>query len=704
MPHLDSIYIFCGNKLRHQGWAENWTKIKGVHTNIKDICQALQLTVKQCDQDTIPVSFHPINAMASLENLNQLEPTFMYTQLFKDILLDMKHNKHAIQHFIAYCRRYNCVSSIHINCFEKEYYPQLAIWWYTSPSNIYSMLNDALRTLNVDKIITMGFFICHLHQQIQQLYGQQVNSYGRKPFIVYRGQGLHKLDFEKLQKTNGGLMSFNNFLSTSKDKEVSLEFARRASKKLNMVGILFIMSIDPSVKSTLFASIKEESYFKKEDEVLFSMHTVFRVSAIKPMDNKNEFYQVELELTSDDDQQVRVLTDRIREEAGDDTGWQRLGHLLFKMGHFNKAEKLYNVLLKHTSDGSERALYYNQLGFIHSYHGNYAKAVWYYEKTLEIEQKILSSNDPDLGSSYTNIGTVYSKMGDYLKALSFYEKALSIWQKAFLSNHPSLGSSYNNTGSVYDNMGDYLKALSFYEKALSIWQKTLPSNHPHFASSYNNIGSVYYKMGECSKALSSHKKALEIQQMTLPLNHPDLANSYNNIGSVYNKMGEYYEALSFYYRALRIREKTLPSNHRLLATSYNNIGGVYENMRENTKALSYYERALEVYQKILPSDHSDLANSYNNIGSVYDSMAEYPKALSFYDRALEIREKTLPSSHPDLAISNWYMGSVFNDMEDYSKALLYFERALNVWQSALPPTHPHIKTVKESIEIVTQKL
>ncbi|CAF3965354.1 unnamed protein product [Adineta steineri] len=744
MPHLDSIYIFCGNKLRHQGWAQNWTKIKGVHTNIKDICQALQLAVKQCDQDTIPVSFHPINEMASLENLNQLVPTFMYTQIFKDILLDMEHNKHAIQYFITYCRRYGFVSSIHINCFEKEYRPQLAIWWYTSPSNIYSMLNYALRTLNVDTIITMGFFICHLHQQIQQLYEQQLSTYGKETFIVYRGQGLHKLDFEKLQKTNGGLMSFNNFLSTSKDKEVSLEFARRASKKLNMVGILFIMSIDPCIKSTLFAAIKEKSYFKKEDEILFSMHTVFRVSAIEPMDNKNELYQVELQLTSVDDQQVRVLTDRIRKET-DGTGWQRLGNLFLKMGHFNKAEKLYNVLLKHTSDGGERALYYNQLGFIHSYHGNYGKAVWYYEKTLEIEQKILSSNDPDLGSSYTNIGIVYSKMGEYSKALSFHEKALrirqktlpsndpslgssynnigsvynnmgeyakalsshqkalEIRQKAFLSIHPSVGSSYNSIGSVYDNMGDYLKALSFYEKALSIWQETLPSNHPNFASSYNNIGSVYYNMEEYAKALSSHKKALEIQQMTLPLNHPDLATSYSNIGSVYNKMGEYYEALSFYYRALRIREKTLPSNHRSLATSYNNIGGVYENMRENTKALSYYERALEVYQKTLPSDHSDLANSYNNIGSVYNSMAEYSKALSFYDRALEIRQK-LPSDHPDLATSYWYMGSVYNNMKDYSKALLYFERALNVWQGALPPTHPHITTVKESIEIVKNKL
>ncbi|CAF4433485.1 unnamed protein product, partial [Adineta steineri] len=121
-------------------------------------------------------------------------------------------------------------------------------------------------------------------------------------FVVYRGQGFIKSDFEKLQKTKDGLISFNNFLSTSKDREVSLDFARYASTKFDMVGILFIMYIDPCVKSAPFASIKEMSYFKGADEILFSMHTVFRVDAIKQMDNNNQLYQVELELMSDEDQ------------------------------------------------------------------------------------------------------------------------------------------------------------------------------------------------------------------------------------------------------------------------------------------------------------------------------------------------------------------------------------------------------------------
>ena len=168
------------------------------------------------------------------------------------------------------------------------------------------MLNRALRTLEADTIINMGFFIRDLHHQIEELHQKQVSSYQGKSFIVYRGQGLSTTDFEKLRKTKGGLMSFNNFLSTSKTREVSLGFAKGALGKTDTVGILFQMSIDPSVSSAPFASIKEVSYFKKEEEILFSMHTVFRIGEIKQIDKNNPLYQVELTLTSDDDPQLRT--------------------------------------------------------------------------------------------------------------------------------------------------------------------------------------------------------------------------------------------------------------------------------------------------------------------------------------------------------------------------------------------------------------
>jgi tetratricopeptide (TPR) repeat protein len=94
---------------------------------------------------------------------------------------------------------------------------------------------------------------------------------------------------------------------------------------------------------------------------------------------------VEIAFTSDNDQQLCTLTKRIREEVAG-FGWQRLSTLLLKISQFNKAPELYIMLLDQTSDAEEKALYYNQHGYVKNNQDDYEKVIWYYEKGLEIEK------------------------------------------------------------------------------------------------------------------------------------------------------------------------------------------------------------------------------------------------------------------------------------------------------------------------------
>ena len=51
--------------------------------------------------------------------------------------------------------------------------------------------------------------------------------------------------------------------------------------------IVFRMVIDHSVSSAPFAAIQSVSYFETEEEILFSMHTIFRIGEITTMDNNS---------------------------------------------------------------------------------------------------------------------------------------------------------------------------------------------------------------------------------------------------------------------------------------------------------------------------------------------------------------------------------------------------------------------------------
>ncbi|CAF1019657.1 unnamed protein product [Adineta steineri] len=536
MSQVDTIFIFCNNQQWHKQWAKEWPKIKGVFTDITSICEALKQTAQQCEQNAISISF-----VASNKKLDQLDPSFMYSQILKEILLTINFEDKHFKEFVTYCRDVYGDDEHelkNVNQLQTTYKNKVPIWWYTWDAFLYRMLNQALRSMDVDMIVRMGFFISDLHRDIQRLHSEQFDGHqSGTTFTVYRGQGLSKEDFTEMTKTKGGLLSFNNFLSTSKNRNVSLFFAQQAATNPDLVGILFVMSINPTHSTTPFASVSDVSYFHTEDEVLFSMHTIFRIGDIKPMNENNHLYKVNLILTDDNDQDLRTLTDRIRQETfPDSTGWYRLGLLLIKMGQFNKAQEVYEILLHQTTDESDKSPIYHQLGSIKDDQGQYQEALTYYEKSLAIYQETLPANHLNLASAYNNIGLVYYNMGDYPKALSCFEKDLAIGQQSLPSNHPSLGGSYNNLGNVYYNMGDYPKALSYYEKALAIQEQSLTSNHPDLGTSYNNIGNVYEKMDNYSKAHSFYERAVQIGRQSLPTNHPTLQQRRKNLERMTKKL------------------------------------------------------------------------------------------------------------------------------------------------------------------------
>ncbi|CAF4083555.1 unnamed protein product [Adineta steineri] len=399
LSQVDSVFIFCSSAKHHEQWTKDWPKIKGLFTDITPICEALKEAAHQCEQNAISMSFVGTN-----KKLDQLDPSFMYTQIIKEIILTIEFGQNHIQDYIDYCRdafKGNKKEIKNIKQLEDEYHNKTPIYWYTCDMFLDPMLNHALRLMDGDIITRMGFFIGDLHRHIKQLHQEQyVGTPVADTFTVYRGQRLSTEDFEKMMKTKGGLISFNNFLSTSKDRNISLGFAQGAMTNPDQVGVLFIIKIYPAQSTTPFASITSISDFEKEQEVLFSMHSVFRVQDIKQMGGNNRLYEVILTLTADNDPELSRLTDYIgKESSPNEEGWHRLGSVLQKMGQFDKAEDIYQVLLDQTNDDEEKASVYHQLGSIKDDQGKYGEALTFYEKSLAIHQKTLPSNHPDLASN-----------------------------------------------------------------------------------------------------------------------------------------------------------------------------------------------------------------------------------------------------------------------------------------------------------------
>ncbi|CAF1305276.1 unnamed protein product [Rotaria sp. Silwood1] len=306
-PQLVSIYILYDNQSIHEEWAKTIPKVKGIYTQIEPICKALQIDQENCDRAMISISF------------NRIDPLFMYTQLLKEALLQIEDDDaKSIKELVEYCRVQSDASKKTLEKIEEEYRNHSPIWWYTGPYFIYSMLNRGLREMNVDIILKMGFFIRHLHNHITELHRQQQDNMPTK-LQVFRGQGLSMEDFDKMKRTNGGLMSFNNFLSTSLNREISLEnYARPATQNHTSVGILFVMTIDTTIctnSSTPFAEVSNIGFYKdQEEEILFTTHAIFRIDRIERIrDNQcDRLFEVNLTIVGNDNHELNTLTAQIR--------------------------------------------------------------------------------------------------------------------------------------------------------------------------------------------------------------------------------------------------------------------------------------------------------------------------------------------------------------------------------------------------------
>jgi len=105
MPQVSSIYIFDVNMLKQEKWTQKWQKVRGEFTEISLVCEALKQAAQECDQNSITMSFVEVNHGTSDRSLDELDQSFMYTQILKEIVLTVEFEQHYMKDLINYCRQ-----------------------------------------------------------------------------------------------------------------------------------------------------------------------------------------------------------------------------------------------------------------------------------------------------------------------------------------------------------------------------------------------------------------------------------------------------------------------------------------------------------------------------------------------------------------------------------------------------------------------
>ncbi|CAF5124365.1 unnamed protein product, partial [Rotaria magnacalcarata] len=237
------------------------------------------------------------------------ERFYYYTNLIAKMLQTPDAKREMIEECKQYYRNDQCELK-KIDKFVNEYYEKhkgSAIWWYTHDSFLYRRLNDACRTEDIDLIYTFRNFISDLLQQLQEEYKKFYEDICGVRITVYRGQWISSYELKQLRNNIGSLYSINTFLSTTGDLNVALRFTDINCECSQLQAVVFQYNIDTSIITKRpYADIRLLSSKPSEEEVMFSMGTIFEIQSIeqkaKDDGNKNcTYWSIEMKLVNEDE-------------------------------------------------------------------------------------------------------------------------------------------------------------------------------------------------------------------------------------------------------------------------------------------------------------------------------------------------------------------------------------------------------------------
>jgi CHAT domain-containing protein/sirohydrochlorin ferrochelatase len=320
----------------------------------------------------------------------------------------------------------------------------------------------------------------------------------------------------------------------------------------------------------------------------------------------------------------------------------------------------------------------------------YKEAIPLAQRALDILEKVLGKNHPDVATSLNILAAVYDSHEKYTQAEPLYYRALAIYEKALGKVHPDVATTLNNLASLYDSQGKYTQAEPLYHRALAIREKTLGKDHPEVATSLNNLAGLYSKQRKYAQAEPLYQRALAILEKELGKDHLSVAIGLNNLAELYRNQEKYDQAESLYQRSLAIKKKTLGKDHPSVAISLNNLASLYDNQGKYAQAEPLYQSALNILEKVLGKDHTAVANSLNNLAELYLNQEKYAQAEPLYQRSLAIKEKVLGKDHPSVAISLNNLAKLYYKQGKYAQVELLYQNALTILEKVLGKDHPDV--------------
>ena len=324
--------------------------------------------------------------------------------------------------------------------------------------------------------------------------------------------------------------------------------------------------------------------------------------------------------------------------------------------------------------------------------GLYPEARKQLERALELDRRVLGTENPKTLRTMDRLARVLHLQSDYPEAEALLIKTLEVQRRVFGSGHPSVLFSMTNLGTVYEAEGKYAQAETLLTQTLKIQRKTLGPENLSTLAAMNNLGLVYYSQGKYAQAEALDGQTLELKRRVLGPEHPTTLNSMNNLARDYESQGKYARAETLYSQVLEIRRRVLGPEHPDTLLSMDNLADSYLDQGKWMQAEPLHEQALAVASRVMGPETPDALEPMNNLALDYELEGRHAEAEALHRQNLAIRRRVLGPEHPLTLAILAGVSSMYQRHGKYALAETYAAQALAGRRRTLGPEHPDTMT------------
>ncbi len=286
-----------------------------------------------------------------------------------------------------------------------------------------------------------------------------------------------------------------------------------------------------------------------------------------------------------------------------------------------------------------------------------------YRRALEIREKTLGGEHPDVAASLNNLANLLQSQARYADAEPLYQRALSVMEKARGEEHPEVAFALNNLAALYNLEGRYRDAEPLYRRALEVSLKNFGPDHASVAQCQNNLAHMFEDQGDLAQAETLYREALQTGEHVHGPDHPKVAATLSNLARTLTSAERFDEAEPLFQRALEIENKAGSANSPDAAEYRKNLGNLLLLEDRFDEAQAAYTQALTDIETAAGKDHPVAASTLHGMAMLSLAKQDLTKAEEFQNRAYMIRRKNFSEAFGVLAERNALENSQFLQTE-----------------------------------------